>query len=231
MAFAEMIERAGAIVRPKPGLPMFSILRTNTHSAKRRDMTGPKKTITTDDLQAEWEEIQAAQRDPAQFRPLYTRYYTPIFRYIYRRTADESLTADICSQVFLKAMQRLGSYEYRGIPFSAWLYRIASNELAQHYRQTQQQRIVSAEEKQLGDIAEEMQTEDDEQLRQLLLQVLTTLPEADMRLIEMRFFEQRPFKEIADILDMTESNAKVKTYRILERLKRRLQSRTNPDHP
>lgn len=231
MAIAEMIERAGTIVRPKQGPSMFSILRTKIHSAKLRDMTGPKKTISTDHMQAEWEEIQAAQRDPALFRPLYSRHYEPIFRYIFRRTADESLTADICSQVFLKAMQRLGDYEYRGVPFSAWLYRIASNEVAQHYRQQQQYRVVSAEESQVADIAEELQAEDDEQLRQLLLQALTSLPEMDMRLIEMRFFEQRPFKEIADIMEMTESNAKVKTYRILERLKRKLQSHTNPDHP
>ena len=61
---------------------------------------------------------------------------------------------------------------------------------------------------------------DNEQARQLMLDSLQDLKEGDLALIEMRFFEQRPFKEIADILEITESNAKVKTYRILEKIKK-----------
>jgi RNA polymerase sigma-70 factor (ECF subfamily) len=69
---------------------------------------------------------------------------------------------------------------------------------------------------------EEMDTQDNEVHLENLVKVLDTLKDTDLQLIEMRFFEQRPFKEIADILDMTESNAKVRTYRILERLKTKL---------
>jgi len=68
----------------------------------------------------------------------------------------------------------------------------------------------------------EMVEDDSELHRKNLVKVLDTLEEKDLQLIEMRFFEQRPFKEIADVLGMTESNAKVKTYRILERLKTKL---------
>lgn len=156
------------------------------------------------------------------FRPLYARYYEMVFRFIYRRTASEELTADICSQVFLKAMQRLGDYSFKGVPFSAWLFRIASNEVAQHFRQQQKNRVLSIEETQIGDMADEIDEDDNEALRAALLLALDDLKEGDMELIEMRFFEQRSFKEIADITGMTESNAKVKTYRILERLKKKL---------
>lgn len=173
-------------------------------------------------MQQEWEEIQAAQREASLFRPLYNRYYEPIFRFIFRRTADEDLTADLCSQVFLKALQRLGSYSFQGVPFSAWLYRIAGNEIAQHFRASQKNRVVSIEDSGFSDIMEEMDEADNEALRQLLIKQLDELKEADLQLIELRFFEHRQFKEIAEILDMTESNAKVKTYRILERLKKRL---------
>lgn len=187
-----------------------------------RGMDIQKKTVSAERMQEEWLEIQAAQRDPALFRPLYTRYYEPVFRFVFRRTADEELTADICSQVFLKAIQRLSEYSFRGVPFSAWLFRIASNEVAQFYRHQQKNRVVSAEESQIGDVAEEIEGEDNEALRAQLLVALDELKPGDMELIEMRFFEQRSFKEIADITGMTESNAKVKTYRILERLKKRL---------
>ena len=173
-------------------------------------------------MQEEWLEIQAAQKEPARFRPLYNRYYEPIFRYLYQRTIDEDLTADLCSQVFLKAMQRLGEYTFMGVPFSAWLYRIAANELAQHYRASQKKRVVGIDDANLSDMIEEMEEESPEWMRNLLVQALDGLKGHELDLIEMRFFEQRSFREIAELLDMTENNAKVKTYRILERLKKKL---------
>ncbi len=178
------------------------------------------RVISAEALHAEWAEVQAAQRDPARFRPLYDRYYEPVFRYLYHRTQDEDLAADLCAQVFLKALQRLGEYAFRGVPFAAWLFRIAANEVALHYRQAPKYRIVSVEESGLLSLADEIEPDDHIQhLRTLLPQAMQALKMADMELIEMRFFEQRSFREIADILGITESNAKVKTYRILERLK------------
>ncbi|MEO0727304.1 MAG: sigma-70 family RNA polymerase sigma factor [Bacteroidota bacterium] len=186
-------------------------------------MSEPQKTVSAAAMEAEWQEIQAAQQNPARFRPLYERYYEPIFRFVFRRMADSDLSADLCSQVFLKALQRLESYQFRGVPFSAWLFRIASNEVAQHYRQNSQKRTVSVEENTLGDVAEEMDIDGEIWQVEDLVNVLDTLKPAELELIELRFFEQRPFKVIAEILGITESNAKVKTYRILERLKKRLQ--------
>lgn len=201
---------------------MFSNLQINRTLVKNVRMSVSDKTVSTDDMQAEWREIQAAQQNPARFRPLYDRYYEPIFRFIFRRTASEELAADICSQVFLKALQRLEKYQFKGVPFSAWLYRIASNEVAQHFRQVQKNRVVSIEDTNVTDMMDEMEELDTELHRNQLIQLLDDLKETDLQLIELRFFEQRPFKEIAEILDITESNAKVKTYRILERLKKKL---------
>ena len=72
------------------------------------------KQVSDTAMHAEWQEIQAAQQDPARFKPLYDRYFERIFRFIYRRTADESLTADLCSRVFLKALQQLRRYRFKG---------------------------------------------------------------------------------------------------------------------
>lgn len=201
---------------------MFSNLQINRTLVKNVRMSVPNRTVSAEDMQEEWQLIQAAQADPTLFRPLYNQYYEPIFRFIFRRTADEARTADICSQVFLKAMQRLPGYEFKGVPFSAWLYRIASNEVAQHFRNRQKNRVVSIEDSSFSDMIEEIDELPNEQIRTQLLQALDQLKETDLQLIELRFFEQRPFKEIADILGITESNAKVKTYRILERLKKKL---------
>jgi len=202
---------------------MFSILQISTKSVNKRFMSEPQKTVSVAAMEAEWQEIQAAQQNPARFRPLYERYYESIFRFIFRRTADGDLAADICSQVFLKALQRLGGYQFRGVPFSAWLFRIASNEVAQHFRQNSQKRTVSVEENTLSEVAEEMEIEGELWEVEDLVQALDTLKPDELTLIELRFFEQRPFKEVAEIMGITESNAKVKTYRILERLKKRMQ--------
>lgn len=181
-----------------------------------------RQTVSQETMQAEWLEIQAAQQDSLHFRPLYERYFEPIFRFIHRRTADEHLAADITSQVFLKALQRLENYSFRGVPFSAWLFRIAGNEVAQHYRQAKKNRVVGIDDANLTELLEEMEELDNEKLRILLIQSLDELRDKELEIVELRFFEQRPFKEIAAILNITESNAKVRTYRVLERLKKRI---------
>lgn len=184
-------------------------------------MTFEEKTIPTDTLELEWLEIQAAQVDPYKFQPLYDRYFDQIFRFVIKRTGNPSLSQEICSDIFFKALQKLGKYQYKGVPFSAWLYRIASNEIAQTYRDQKKTRHVSVAENQLADIAEEILPEASEiKTSENLVAALQELDSDQLLLIEMRFFELRPFKEIAQILDITESNAKVKTYRILEKMKK-----------
>lgn len=199
---------------------MLSNLQFSRTLAKTVRMSAPKRTVSAAEMQEEWLEVQAAQGDPALFQPLYERYYEDIFLFVFRRTTDEMLAADICSQVFLKALQRIKSYEYKGVPFSAWLYRIASNEVAQYYRKSNKNRVVSMEETNIADLFEEIREHDDERHRQLLLKALDSLKEDDLQLIELRFFEERPYKEIAEMLGITENNAKVKTFRILARLKK-----------
>ena len=180
-----------------------------------------------DELNVEWQEVQAAQVNPRAFRPLYQRYYEPIFRFIYRRCEDEATAADLCSQVFLKALKKLDTYEFRGLPFSAWLYRIASNEVTMFYRQQKRERTVSADTSLYHQLVDEDSignddSSDQESLEHTLRLALQTLKPEELSLIELRFFEQRPFAEIADVLDITEANAKMRTYRILGRLRKKM---------
>lgn len=191
-------------------------------------MAASKYTVTNQAMEQEWLEVQAAQKDPAKFRVLYSRYYESIFRFIYKRTADEDLTADLTSQAFLKAMQSIQQYTYQGVPFSAWLFRIASNEIAQHFRKNNQSRIVALEDSAVHDVEEEYTEEDKVDLDvdiKLLKEVIQDLDPEEVELLELRFFEKRAFKEVADILDITENNAKVKVYRLLQKMKKRFDKR------
>lgn len=201
---------------------MLSNLQLNRTLAKTVRMSTSKRTVSAAEMQNEWLEVQAAQQDSAMFQPLYERYFESIYLYIFRRIADEELAADICSQVFLKAMQRLYSYEYKGVPFSAWLYRIASNEVAQHFRKAKKNRIVSIDDANVVDMFEDIDEPVELPSQEELVVALDKLKEDDLQLIELRYFEGLPYKEIAEILDITENNAKVKTFRILNRLKKKL---------
>lgn len=74
--------------------------------------------------------IEKAKQNSADFSPLYELYYKPIFLFVLRRLSDKELAADVTSQVFLKALQGISKYVSQGVPFSAWLYRIAINEVS-----------------------------------------------------------------------------------------------------
>lgn len=201
-------------------------LSQNLVGTKSRLMSSKSNHATEDEIQLEWTQIQKAQSDRQQFRPLYQRYHEGIFRFVYKRVADESLTADITSQVFLKAMQKLDGYKFKGVPFSAWLYRIASNEVVQHYRDVKKNRVVCINDSQLDDLAEEIEYNDARhQLKDKMVVCLNILKEEELQLIELRFFEKLPYREIAEIMGLTESNAKVKTYRITEKLRKTINKR------
>lgn len=191
------------------------------------NMAIPKYTLTQQAIEEEWTLVQAAQKNPARFGVLYDRYYEPIFRFVYQRIADEELTADLCSQVFLKAMQNLSRYTYKGVPFSAWLYRIATNEISQHYRQTNKNRVVTLEDNYAQSIQEELDNKEELEINiGVLEKVIQQLKPDEVQMVELRFFEKRAFKEIGDILNMTENNAKVKVYRLLQKMKKLFEENT-----
>lgn len=162
--------------------------------------------------------IQEAQKDRAKFAPLYKKYFEQIFRFILKRVEGEEVAADITSQVFLKALTNIAKYKDMGFPFSSWLFRIARNELYDMYRKKEVEMVVSLETKGIVVMISEMGP--DQKDHSHLTAALSQLDEDEMELIELRFFEDRAFKEIGEILNITENNAKVRTYRTLDKLRK-----------
>jgi len=177
---------------------------------------------TKEDLQQEALYIERARKDPERFAPLYDKYYKAIFLFIYRRTDQEELTADLTSQVFLKAIVNLPKYQFKGLPFSAWLFRIAINEVNLFFRSKKNIRAISIEDAGIERLREELDEsrQHSEENERLLAQSFTFLEQEELQLLELRFFEDRAFKEVAYLVGITENNAKVKTYRVLDKLKR-----------
>lgn len=178
---------------------------------------------TESQLMDEQKMVAAAQENSKDFELLYKKYHEPIFRYIYQRMDDKEMAFDITNNVFIKALANIKKYKFKGVPFSAWLFRIAKSELYQAFKDKKAERTINVDTEHLNQIAEELNdNEDRELLKKQLLNQISTLPETDLQLIELRFFEDRSFREIGEILEMTENNAKVKCFRALQKLKKQL---------
>jgi RNA polymerase sigma-70 factor (ECF subfamily) len=182
----------------------------------------PNYHHTTEQLNEELMLIEAAKLNPQRFAPLYNKYYKQIFNYVYQRMEDKDTAFDLTGQVFLKALTNLANYQFKGVPFASWLYRIAHNELMQMFRTMKDKRAVNADVGDLRNICSETEEPFFEEYIPAIKKLILELDSDDLQMVEMRFFEKRPFKEIAEILDITEVNAKVRMYRIIEKLKKQL---------
>jgi len=174
---------------------------------------------TKEQILSENQLIEEARKDPARFGLLYEKYYRQIFVFVFRRTGDEDIAGDIVADAFLKAMVALPKYEFKGLPFSSWLFRIALNEVNMFYRKDKRERNVSLEQSDLKNIIAEAGEDNTAEADKMVMQLLSSLTTEEMQFIELRFFKKRAFAEVADILGITENNAKVRTYRILDKLK------------
>lgn len=175
---------------------------------------------STNDIALELKEIEQAQINPENFSVLYDRYYKPIFLFVFKRVNDENSTADITSVVFLKALMNIKKYQYKGVPFSAWLYRIAFNEINMYFRKSKADRFVSIEQTGIVNMLSETKEEETSETYKKMMNAVQKLNIEDIQLLELRFFESHSFAEVAEIIGVTENNAKVKVYRILDKVKK-----------
>lgn len=164
--------------------------------------------------------ILKAKKDKKYFGFLYEKYFQQIFIFIFKKVQNEDTSGDICSKTFMKAMMNIDKYEDRGFPFSSWLYRIASNEVNLYFRAQKKEVTIQINENQVKAVAQEIDLDSNQNDLLLILSKLEELPLEKSQLIEMRFFEERSFKEIGSIFDITEASAKMRVYRVIETLKK-----------
>ena len=168
--------------------------------------------------------VVLAKKRQDYFGELYNRYFDQIFRFTFKRLGGlEDIAGDLTQQTFMKAMANLSKYEERGLPFCSWLYRIAQNEISMYFRSQKVVRKISIDERSFLSLCEEaeignyMSIEDQEKL----IELMNDMEQEHLDLIELRFFQGLSFKEIADIYTITEPNAKMRVYRILEKLQKK----------
>jgi RNA polymerase sigma-70 factor (ECF subfamily) len=172
------------------------------------------------DIEKERQLVEAAKTDQKAFGKLFDAYYPPISQYILRRVGEVAPAQDIASIVFLKAWQGLPKYEWRGLPFSAWLYRIAGNEVNSYFRHRKLWPLsldalfeeVGFELADSHDIEQECIAYEEELARHqdfvTVQQIILELPIKYQEVLALRFFEHMPIKEIAAILNKKENTVK-----------------------
>jgi len=166
----------------------------------------------------EQDEVERAKADPRRFTVLYERYFGDVFRFILRRASDRDLTADLAQETFLKAMLALPKYQHRGLPFRAWLYRIALNELRMHWRKKKEV-LIDLSFTQVKGLSEEFDLRLDEDDAQRLARALNQLDEARAQLIQLRYMDGLRFMEVGQVLGIGEDAAKMRTHRTLAQLR------------
>lgn len=178
--------------------------------------------------------VEAARGDKNAFGVLYERYVKKIYNYIFYRTGNQHDAEDLTSRVFFRAMSHVETYTERGVPFQAWLYRIAHNLVANWHRDRGRRKIIPLDEFIVAGLrseAPEKSAEDAEE-REQLLAAIRRLPEERQQLLVLKFVDHLSNAEIGAIMGRTEGAIKSLYHRTLLALRDELQAaQTAPGRP
>jgi len=169
--------------------------------------------------------VEAAKKDKQAFGELYERYLTKIYNYIYYRTGNQHDAEDLTAKVFYRALSHIEGYVDKGVPFQAWLYRIAHNLVANFHRDKGRRKIISLDEyiaHTLHSEAPDRQTEANEE-QERLMHAIERLPAERQQLLILKFIEQKSNAEIGEIMERTEGAVKSLYRRTLLSLRDELQ--------
>ena len=159
--------------------------------------------------------IEAAQKDPKRFAELYESNFERIYSFIVRRVQDRHEAEDLTSEVFHHALANLSRFEWRGVPFAVWLYRIAANAITDRARRAK----VAVDPALLDDLQQSDWPAVER--RATLFQLVDGLPEDQREVLIKRFIEQKPIRDIAREFGRSEGAIKQLQFRALENLRMR----------
>lgn len=168
---------------------------------------------------AERDLVEAAQSDPAKFGDLYELHFERVYAFVARRVRYRDAAEDITSEVFHKALANLANYEWRGAPFTAWLYRIAANAVTDYAKRAGRE-IAGGEDPPEPSTAPEVE---DVEHRARLFRLVSDLPANQRRVIHGRFVEERSIRDIARELGRSEGAVKQLQLRALQNLRAQME--------
>lgn len=170
--------------------------------------------------------VEAAQADPSKFDALYELHFERIYFFVVSRVHDRAIAEDLTSEVFHKALANLPSYAWRGTPFSAWLFRIASNSIADQYKRANREQQADDD---VFDLSSSRNISSKElefvERHAFFFRLVEGLPVIQRRVVCERFIEERSIKEIAQRLKKTEGAIKQLQFRALQTLREQVGGR------
>lgn len=185
---------------------------------------GASRVATDADYSAERALIEATQRDRGRFADLYEANFERVYAYVVRRVRDRDEAQDLTAEVFHLALKSLPRFEWRGVPFAAWLFRIASNEIADRSKSIAKrrahERVYPFQE--MSDRDDVVAGTEEAERRARLFKLVERLPRDQARVIAMRFAEDKSIREIATALGRSEGSVKQLQFRGLQNLRARL---------
>jgi len=172
--------------------------------------------------------IDAAKTDPKAFGSLYQRYVERIFNYIYYRTGNAKDAEDLTGKVFFKALDNIQGYKHMGLPFSAWLYRIAHNLVANYHRDRAKKQeisldVIPGQVLPQSEVLPEASIARSQEVDELLARIRDLSPNRQELLI-LKFVDQLSNKEIGQIMRKSEGAIKSLYHRTLLELREKMNS-------
>jgi len=181
------------------------------------------------DAGREQELLERCRHDPGAFAELYDENFEQIFHYILHRISNVPLAEDLTSQTFEKAVRKIGRFRWRGISVTAWLYRVASNEvnsyLRKQYRKKRFERPWSEHYTAVDSRSPDHELEAAEaevsrhELFARVADQLKRLGRLDQTILTLRYFEGKSYREIAEILGKREGTMRMRASRALGKLR------------
>jgi RNA polymerase sigma-70 factor (ECF subfamily) len=165
--------------------------------------------------------IEAAQKDPARFAELYEHNFARVYAYIVKRVGGRNETEDLTAEVFHHALANIQKFEWRGIPFTAWLYRIAANLISDRYQRWG--REVQDDTGALDAAPAKSRAYEEIEQRATLFRLVETLPDEQRRVVMLRFVDQKSIKEVAQEVGKSEGAVKQLQFRALTTLKAQME--------
>lgn len=169
-------------------------------------------------LEAERRLIEASQRQPRRFAKLYECYFDRVYAFALTRTGDRTAAEDVTAETFRQALENLSRFEWRGVPFSAWLFRIAANAAADHFKRASREAPI------VEDVAEDTNEPWEARLievetRARLFELVDQLPKDQRNVLVMRFGQECSIKEVAREMGRSEGAVKLLQHRAMETLR------------
>jgi RNA polymerase sigma-70 factor, ECF subfamily len=173
------------------------------------------------ELEAEHQLIEAARQDPARFQELYDRYFDQIYSYVFYHCGSREQAEDITAATFQRGLEDLSNFQWRGVPYSAWLYRVAGNMLSRDRRRPAWLELQDTQYR--GDVDEEpdqvvLRLDENNRLHDAIRE----LPADQRQAILLRFFAGMRNKEVGRVMNRSEGAVKLLVFRAVSNLRKQL---------